>query len=63
MTALIESGQVRPGIDRRFPLEEVPEAIRYLTEGRAQGKLVVTVSKDAEPATTRAERASELEHE
>jgi NADPH:quinone reductase-like Zn-dependent oxidoreductase len=29
-------------IDRRYPLSEVPEAIRYLEEGRAQGKIVIT---------------------
>jgi NADPH:quinone reductase-like Zn-dependent oxidoreductase len=30
-------------IDRRFPLSEVPQALRYLGEGHAQGKVVVTV--------------------
>jgi NADPH:quinone reductase-like Zn-dependent oxidoreductase len=40
---LIESGQVTPIIDRSYPLAEVPEAIRYLEEGRAQGKVVISV--------------------
>ena len=40
---LIEAGKVVPVIDRRYPLSEVPEAIRYLEEGHAQGKIVVTV--------------------
>ena len=40
---LIEAGKVTPVIDRTFPLNEVPEAIRYLREGRARGKVVITV--------------------
>jgi NADPH:quinone reductase-like Zn-dependent oxidoreductase len=40
---LIESGKVTPVIDRTYPLSEVPEAMRYLEEGHAQGKVVITV--------------------
>jgi NADPH:quinone reductase-like Zn-dependent oxidoreductase len=40
---LIESGAVVPVVDRTFPLEEVAAAIRYLEEGRAQGRVVITV--------------------
>ncbi len=40
---LIESGKVMPVIDRTYPLAEVPEAIRYLEEGHARGKVVVTM--------------------
>jgi NADPH:quinone reductase-like Zn-dependent oxidoreductase len=40
---LIELGKVIPVIDRTYPLSEVPEAIRYLEEGHAQGKVVITV--------------------
>ncbi len=39
---LIESGKVTPVIDRTYPLAEVPEAIRYLEEGHARGKVVIT---------------------
>jgi NADPH:quinone reductase-like Zn-dependent oxidoreductase len=39
----IEAGTVSPVIDRTFPLSEVPEAIRYLRDGRARGKVVITV--------------------
>jgi len=39
----IEAGKVTPVIDRTYPLSEVPEAVRYLAEGRARGKLVITV--------------------
>ena len=40
---LLEAGKVKPVIDRCYPLSEVPEAIRYLEEGHAQGKVVITV--------------------
>ncbi len=41
---LLEAGKVTPVVDRTFPLTEVPEAIRYLRDGRARGKVVITVS-------------------
>ncbi|MGI8617236.1 MAG: NAD(P)-dependent alcohol dehydrogenase [Actinomycetota bacterium] len=40
---LMEAGKITPVIDRTFPLSEVPEAIRYLESGQAQGKVVITV--------------------
>jgi NADPH:quinone reductase-like Zn-dependent oxidoreductase len=40
---LLEAGKVAPVVDRTFPLSELPEAIRYLREGRAHGKVVITV--------------------
>jgi NADPH:quinone reductase-like Zn-dependent oxidoreductase len=40
---LIEAGKVTPVVDRTYPLNEVPEAIRYMREGRARGKVVITV--------------------
>jgi NADPH:quinone reductase-like Zn-dependent oxidoreductase len=40
---LIEAGKVTPVIDRTYPLSEVPDAIRYLEAGHAQGKIVITV--------------------
>jgi NADPH:quinone reductase-like Zn-dependent oxidoreductase len=43
LTELFEAGQVVPVIDRRYPLSKVPEALRYLEEGHAQGKVVITV--------------------
>jgi NADPH:quinone reductase-like Zn-dependent oxidoreductase len=40
---LIESGQIQPVIDRTYPLSDVAAAIRYLVEGHARGKIVITV--------------------
>jgi len=40
---LCEAGKVRPMIDRRFSLSEVPAAVRYVEEGRARGKVVITI--------------------
>ncbi|MHB8054068.1 MAG: NAD(P)-dependent alcohol dehydrogenase [Candidatus Aminicenantales bacterium] len=40
---LLEAGKVKPVIDRRYPLSEVAEALRYLGEGHARGKVVITV--------------------
>ncbi|HEY0320566.1 MAG TPA: NAD(P)-dependent alcohol dehydrogenase [Pyrinomonadaceae bacterium] len=43
MGELIEAGRVTPVIDSCYGLSEVPDAIRYLEDGHAQGKVVVTV--------------------
>jgi len=40
---LIEAGKVRPVIDRRYPLSETAEAMRYLEAGHARAKVVITV--------------------
>jgi NADPH:quinone reductase-like Zn-dependent oxidoreductase len=40
---LFENGQVKPVIDSRYPLSEVPDAVRRLESGRARGKIVITV--------------------
>lgn len=40
---LLEAGKVVPVIDKRYPLSEAAEAIRYLGEGHARGKVVITV--------------------
>jgi NADPH:quinone reductase-like Zn-dependent oxidoreductase len=39
----IEEGTLTPVIDRTYPLAQLPEAIRYLEEGHAQGKVIITV--------------------
>jgi NADPH:quinone reductase-like Zn-dependent oxidoreductase len=43
MRELVESGKVIPVIDRRYRLIEVPEAIGYLEEGHARGKVVISL--------------------
>jgi NADPH:quinone reductase-like Zn-dependent oxidoreductase len=40
---LLETGEVVPIIDRCYPLHEDPDAIRYLEEGHARGKVIVSV--------------------
>jgi NADPH:quinone reductase-like Zn-dependent oxidoreductase len=43
MKELLEAGKVSPVIDRRYKLNEVPDALKYLDEGHALGKVVITV--------------------
>jgi NADPH:quinone reductase-like Zn-dependent oxidoreductase len=43
LRALLESGKVVPVVEKRYPLSQVPEALRYLETGHARGKLVITV--------------------
>jgi NADPH:quinone reductase-like Zn-dependent oxidoreductase len=43
LNELIEAGKIRPVIDRTFPLNAAPEAIRYVGEQSTQGKTVITV--------------------
>jgi len=40
---LLETGKIKPVIDRRYTLPEVPEAIRYLEDEHGRGKIVITV--------------------
>ena len=40
---LLESGKIAPAIDRTYPLSQTPAAIRHVQEGRAHGKVVITI--------------------
>ena len=44
LSELVESGKLRPVIDRTFSLAEVPAALRHIETGHAAGKVVITVS-------------------
>ena len=43
LKGLTEAGRVKPVIDKRYPLNETAHALRYLGEGHARGKVVITV--------------------
>jgi NADPH:quinone reductase-like Zn-dependent oxidoreductase len=43
LSGFLENGTVVPVIDRTYPLAEVAEAMRYLEQGHAQGKIVIAV--------------------
>jgi len=42
---LIEAGKVKPVIDKRYTFKETPEALKYLGEGHARGKVVISVAE------------------
>jgi len=46
---LMQTGKVKPVIDRTYTLSQLPEAMRYLEEGHARGKVVITVGDNIEP--------------
>jgi NADPH:quinone reductase-like Zn-dependent oxidoreductase len=43
LARVIEAGKLRPTIDRTFPLEQAPEAMRYMEDGKIRGKVAITV--------------------
>ena len=53
---LIQSGKVKPVIDRTYTFSQLPEAMRYLEEGHARGKVVLTVGDNIEPLAPNANR-------
>ena len=48
LEALIAAGKVTPVIDKCYSLSEVPEALRYLEAGHAQGKVVITMEQNSD---------------
>ncbi len=40
---MMQSGNVKPVIDRTYPLSQIADAIRYLEQGHARGKVIITV--------------------
>jgi NADPH:quinone reductase-like Zn-dependent oxidoreductase len=55
---LIQTGKVKPVIDRAYPFSQLPEAMRYLEEGHARGKVVVPVGDSIEQLAPGANRAA-----
>ena len=45
MKELLESGKVKPVIDRRYSLHDAAEALRYLGQGHARGKVIITMER------------------
>ena len=45
--ALIAEGKVTPVIDRRYSLSEAPDAVRYLEQGHARGKVIIDLDHKA----------------
>jgi alcohol dehydrogenase len=43
LAALIDSGAIRPVVDRVFPFESTPDALAYVESGRVKGKAVVAI--------------------
>lgn len=44
LSELVQAGEVRPLIDRAFPLAQTADAVRYLAGGHARGKIAIAVS-------------------
>src|SRR5262249_51526581 len=47
---LMQTGKVKPVIDRSYPLSQIREAMRYLEEGHARGKVVINLDRNKEAA-------------
>jgi NADPH:quinone reductase-like Zn-dependent oxidoreductase len=44
LAGLVDAGKLKPVIDRTYRLEEVPEAVRYVEQGHARGKVLVRIN-------------------
>jgi NADPH:quinone reductase-like Zn-dependent oxidoreductase len=55
---LMQAGKVTPVIDRTYTLSQLPEALRYLEEGHARGKVIITVGDNNETLPVSANRAA-----
>ncbi|MCK3833345.1 NADP-dependent oxidoreductase [Pseudomonas fluorescens] len=55
LTALVEAGIIKPMIDRTFPFESTAQALSYVEQGRAKGKVVITMTAPPAPGVRRAD--------
>ena len=44
LSEMLTAGTLHPVIDRTYPFDQIPEAVRYVEEGRARGKVVIRVA-------------------
>jgi NADPH:quinone reductase-like Zn-dependent oxidoreductase len=44
---MLEAGKITPAIDRRYPLSQTAEALRYLGTGHARAKVIITMDEDS----------------
>ena len=49
LASLYDAGHLRPVIDRAFPFDQTLEAVAYVEQGRAKGKVVITLADHALP--------------
>ena len=47
---MLAAREIRPAIDRRYPLEQVVEALKWVNDGHAKGKVMITFDGPAEDA-------------
>ena len=45
---LLDSGELQPVIDRRFPFERTADAMQHIMDGHARGKTIITIDPDTE---------------
>jgi len=56
LKSLVESGKLRPVIDRTCELSEVPEALKYVGEGHVRGKVVIAITRQGRPTEAAAQQ-------